>query len=157
MSVLVVDTLLQAGLAVADKIWPDPVKKAEEQRKLIEVYQKGDIAELQAHVELMRAQADINLADAKSGSWFQAGWRPAIGWVGALCLALTYIPKAIVLTYVWVVQANVILSKWDGEGVLVIPQFPPLGIADIIGLLTSMLGIAAMRTYEKKVGVDTRK
>lgn len=156
MSVLVLDTLLEAGLALADRVWPNPKDKAKAQKELLELHQQGDLAKLQAHITLMQSQAEINLADAKSGSFFQAGWRPAIGWVGALCLALTYIPKALVLTYVWTKQTLIIMSKWDGAAELIIPAFPPLGVADIIGLLTSMLGIAALRTYEKQQKIDTK-
>lgn len=152
-----IGALLEAGLAVADKIWPDPVKKAEEQRKLIELHQTGDLAKLNAHVQLMLKQAEINLADAKSGSFFQAGWRPSIGWVGSISLALMYIPKALVMTYIWTYQALTILSQWDGVSVIVMPSFPDLGVTDIIGLLMPMLGVAAMRSYDKKNGIDTKK
>lgn len=156
VAITTLGAILETGLAVAERIWPDPVKRAEEQRKLIELHQRGDLEKLNAHVQLMLKQADINLADAKSGSFFQAGWRPCIGWVGAVILALTYIPKALVITYMWSYHALTILNKWDGTGVLSMPAFPNLGIADIIGLLMSMLGVAAMRSYDKKNGIDTK-
>ena len=97
---LTITALIKAGEMAINRIWPDPTKQAEEQRKLLELSQKGNLAELNAHVELMLKQAEINLADAKSGSWWQSGWRPAIGWVGALSLTLIYIPKALILTYI---------------------------------------------------------
>ena len=112
---------------------------------------------LNAHVTLMFKQAEINLADAKSGNFFQSGWRPAVGWVGVVSLFCMYVPKAIVLTYIWSYQAFTVLERWDGTGNLVLPNFPNLGAADIIGLLGSLLGVAVMRTYEKEKGVDTKK
>lgn len=156
MAITPIDAILETGLAVVERIWPDPIKKAEEQRKLIELHQNGDLAELNAHIELMLKQSDINLADAKSGNFFQSGWRPAIGWVGSISLALMYIPKALVMTYMWSYQALTILNQWDGTGVLHMPAFPDLGVTDIIGLLMSMLGVAAMRSYDKKNNIDTR-
>lgn len=157
MDINPLSAILETGLAVADRIWPDPIKKAEEQRKLIELHQNGDLAKLNAHVQLMLKQAEINLADAKSGSFFQAGWRPSIGWVGSISLALMYIPKALVMTYMWSYQALTILNQWNGTGNLIMPAFPDLGVTDIIGLLMSMLGVAAMRSYDKKHNIDTKK
>ena len=146
----------ELGNSVINKIWPDPVKQAEEQRKLAELYQKGDLEKLNAHGQLMLKQADINLQDAKSSNWFQASWRPAIGWVGAISLALMYIPKAIVQTYIWTYQAITILDDWNGVTELVVPTFPDLGVGDVVGLLMSMLGVAAMRSFDKVKSTDTK-
>lgn len=156
MSLDPITAVLSLGEAAINRIWPDPAKRAEEMRKLKELEQNGDLTKLQAHVQLMLKQAEINLADAKSGSWFQSGWRPAAGWVGVISLFCMYVPKAVVMTYIWSYQAFTILERWDGTGNLVLPAFPNLGAADIIGLLGSLLGVAAMRTYEKKVGVNTK-
>lgn len=46
--------------------------------------------------------------------------------------------------------------KTGSAGNLVLPNFPNLGASDIIGLLGSLLGVSVMRSYEKKVCVDTR-
>lgn len=152
----VIDSLLDIGKSAIERIWPDPIKRAEEMRKLEELHQKGDLAQLDAHVKLMLAQAEINKMDAQSSNKFQSGWRPAIGWVGALSLALMYIPKALVMTYIWTYQALTILNGWDGQTELIIPNFPDLGVSDVIGLLVSMLGVAAMRSFDKAKGTDTK-
>lgn len=144
------------GNTLIEKLWPDPAKQAEEKRKLLEMQQQGNLAELQAHVELMTKQAEINLADAKSSRWFQANWRPAIGWVGALSLALMYIPKALVMTFIWSWQCYALLSAATDVSTITIPAFPDLGVSDIVGLLLSMLGVAGLRSYDKKNGIDTK-
>ena len=146
----------ELGKTAIEKIWPDETKRAEEMRKLEELRQNGNLAELNAHVQLMAKQADINLADAKSGSWFQAGWRPAIGWVGAISLALMYIPKAIVMTFIWTWQCYSMLHGTSDLSSIKLPEFPDLGVSDVIGLLMSMLGVAAMRSYDKTKGIDTK-
>ncbi len=156
MSVDPLTAAFSLGEAAIKRIWPDETKRAEELRKLKELEQNGDLAKLNAHVSLMLKQAEINLADSKSGSFFQSGWRPAVGWVGVVSLFCMYVPKAIVLTYIWSYQAFTVLERWDGTGNLVLPNFPNLGAADIIGLLGSLLGVAVMRTYEKEKGVDTK-
>ena len=156
MDPLSIAALIKAGEMAISRIWPNKQEQAEEQRKLLELAQKGDLSYLSAHVELMLKQAEINLADARSANIFQSSWRPAIGWVGAISLALMYIPKAIVMTYMWSYQAITILNQWDGTGNLIMPMFPDLGVSDIIGLLMSMLGVAAMRSYDKKNNTDTK-
>jgi hypothetical protein len=147
---------LDIGKSLLTRIWPDPKEQAEQLFKLQELHAKGDSEKLNAHVNAMAGQLSINLADAKSGNIFQAGWRPAIGWVGAVSLALMYIPKALVITYIWTYQSIVTLNGWDGVSPLILPVFPDLGVSDIIGLIMSMLGVAAMRSYDKSKGIDTK-
>lgn len=109
-----------------------------------ELDQKGDLA-----------QVDVNKTEAQSSMLFVAGWRPAVGWVGAVSLAAAYIPKAVVLTALWSYQAVVIISAWKGAGTPppVLPAFPDLGLVDILGLLGSMLGMGYMRHKETLAGV----
>jgi hypothetical protein len=146
----------EVGKTVVEKIWPDPTKQAEQLRLLERLRQDGDIAKLNAHVQLMLAQSKINLSDSQSTSAFQRNWRPAIGWVGAVSLALMYIPKALVMTYIWSWQCIVIMQTNTNIYQIQLPVFPDLGVSDIIGLLMSMLGVAAMRSYDKKNGTDTK-
>lgn len=156
MSIAAITGLVEVGKGLIDKFFPDPAQKAEALFKLKELEKKGDLEDLKAYVTLMTGQIEINKIDAQSRSKFQSWWRPSIGWVGAISLALMYIPKALVMTYIWTYQALVILAGWDGISTLSIPSFPDLGVSDIIGLLMSMLGVAAMRSYDKTKNVDTK-
>src|SRR4029077_13306951 len=36
-------------------------------------------------------QADVNIEEIRTGSFFMAGWRPAIGWIGVLALAYQFV------------------------------------------------------------------
>lgn len=151
-----ISAVFELGKTAIEKIWPDPTKRAEQMRMLEELRQSGDIERLNAHVKLMLAQVETNQIDAKSGNPFQAGWRPAIGWVGAVSLALMYIPKAIMMTVIWSWQCIVIMQTNTNIYQIQLPMFPDLGVSDIIGLLMSMLGVAAMRSYDKKNNTDTK-
>lgn len=97
----------------------DPDKAAEVEEKLAA-----------AETALLQAQMSINLEDAKSGNWFQYGWRPFIGWICGLGLAAQYfiIP---------------ILAVFD-----IVPK-APLDFGQLISLVIALLGLGAMRTYEK--------
>lgn len=147
----------ELGKTAIERIWPDPIKRAEELRKLEELHQAGDLATMNAHVQLMLGQIDVNRAEAQHKSLLVAGWRPAVGWVGAVSLALIYWPKAIALTAIWVWQCSVVLGSGADPSMMRLPEFPDLGVSDLIGLLMSMLGIGALRSFEKINHVDTAK
>lgn len=152
MSFNPITAILEIGELAIKRIWPDPERQAEEQRKLAELAQSGNLAELDAQVKLMLGQVEINKIEAQSGSLFIAGWRPAIGWVAAVALALAYIPKAIAMTALWSVSAWAVV-KTGG----VLPEFPDLGLSDLLGLMGSMLGIGIMRSFDKRQGTQTNR
>lgn len=99
---------------------------------------------LAAIEKINEAQNAVNLAEAASSSLFVAGWRPAIGWVCAGALALYYPIRIIVGMIMWVRLA------W---GMDMLPPMPEVGISDILGLVSSLLGMSGIRAFEKKEGV----
>lgn len=66
-----VSAAIQLGTSIIDKIWPDPVKRAEAQLALLELAQKGELAEL-------TARAGIVQTEAASTHWLAANWRPLL-------------------------------------------------------------------------------
>ncbi len=139
-----IGSVLDFGGKLIERLWPDPKQKAEAQQKLAELHESGNLAALAAETGLAQAQLDINKVEAASPKMFIAGWRPAVGWVGVISLALVYWPRAIVLCVVWCIQAYGVLK---GGGA--IPPYPDLGLTDILGLLASLLGMGGLRTAEK--------
>ena len=85
--------------------------------------------------ELALAQIEVLKADAKGG-WFQASWRPLIGWICGLSLGINYMVAPIAA----------------GFGVTI----PQADMSVMMPLLFGMLGIAGMRSYDKKNMVDTK-
>jgi hypothetical protein len=61
-----------------DKVLPDPKMAAEAKFKIIELAQKGELANLEADVKLAIAQTEINKVEA-STDMFRGGWRPFVG------------------------------------------------------------------------------
>ncbi len=53
-----IDAILKIGEKVLDRVLPDPAAKAEAQAKLMELAQKGDLANLQAEVDFARIDAE---------------------------------------------------------------------------------------------------
>jgi len=131
-----ISAALELGTSVINKIWPDPVKQAEEQRKLQELAQKGELEQLNAEVKLLVAQIEINKVEAAHKSIFVAGWRPFIGWVCGL--GLLY---------------NVILAPFLDIW-LTVPEIK----SDLLyPVLLGMLGLGGMRSFEKVKRVSREK
>tara|TARA_B100001094_G_scaffold269825_1_gene274292 strand:- start:313 stop:717 length:405 start_codon:yes stop_codon:yes gene_type:complete len=93
--------------------------------------------------ELAKGQLEVNKVEAAHKSLFVAGWRPAIGWICGLGMASNFILIPI---------ANFVLAL-TGSAVIV----PLLDTGEMMPVLMGMLGLGAMRTYEKKEGVQRDK
>ena len=107
-----------------------PEKKADLQQKAMELeFATGKL------------QADINQEEAKHPNVFVAGWRPAVGWICAFALGYNYILSPLIL---WGFKA---FGRMD-------VQPPSLDIAELMTLLTGMLGFGILRTVEKTQGAQ---
>ena len=81
------------------------------------------------------AQVELNKVEAGHRSIFVAGWRPAIGWVCACGLMFVYV-------------INPIIQWYSG-----IPG-PDMPLDNITELVYGILGLGALRTVEKRMGVS---
>lgn len=138
-----INAIASLGETLINKLWPDPNKRAIELRKLKELEQQGDIAALNAHVQLMVGQLELNKQEAAHKSLFVAGWRPAVGWVCALGLFWAFLLQPIGQ---WVVA-------WAGVQVVV----PVVQLDYLFELLVGMLGMGGLRTFEKLKQVAREK
>ena len=103
-----------------------------------ELDQRGDMA-----------QIEVNKEQARSGSLFVAGPRPAVMWICAGGLAYQYILYPFLLWFWAVAQA----ATWIPAGV--VPP-PAMDISLLLSLLLGLLGLSGFRTYEKQKGIDTK-
>ena len=83
--------------------------------------------------EIDKAQAQINLQDAKSSSLFQSMWRPTLCWVLVLSFSLQYF-------------FSPILAIFDID-------IPQADMSVMMPVLFGVLGLGTLRTYELKTGV----
>lgn len=139
MSLDPISALFDLGKSAIDKIWPDPIKRAEEVRKLEEMRQKGDLAQLDAQVKLLVGQLEINKQEAQHKSIFVAGWRPFVGWCCGFALAYAAIIEPLM-------RFIAKMYGYDGE-------FPIVDTTITMQVLLGMLGLGVMRTREKEKGV----
>ena len=99
-------------------------KQAEIQQKIMEI-------ELAAAT----GQMQINLEEAKSEHLFVSGWRPAVGWIGAIALG-----------YASVLEP---LMTWCATAYGLKVDFPALDTTITMQVLFGILGLGAFRSFDK--------
>ncbi len=125
-------SLLELGSKVIDRVVPD--KEAAEKAK------RDLAAELQSQeFAIMLAQIDVNKEEAKSESVLVAGWRPAVGWIGAFGLGYA----AIIDPFMRFISS--VMFSYTGE-------FPAVDTNITMQILFGILGLGAMRSYDKVKG-----
>lgn len=123
-----ITALIPAVSGILDKFIPD----ADTKNKL--AHDLATMAEKHAQ-ELALAQIEVLKADAK-GNWFQASWRPLIGWICGLSLGINYMVSPIAA----------------GFGVAI----PQADMSVMMPLMFGMLGIGGMRSFDKAKKTDTK-
>ena len=127
MSIL--SSLIEPATKLLDKVIED-----KDQKNAL-AHEIATMAERHAQ-EIAQGQLEVNKVEAAHHSIFVSGWRPAIGWVCAL--GLFY---------------NVILANIIGIWV----DVPEIDTTLLVPVMMGMLGLGAMRSYEKVQGVSREK
>jgi|TARA_A100001015_G_scaffold180556_1_gene200914 hypothetical protein len=82
------------------------------------------------------AQIEVNKVEAASKNWFVAGWRPSVGWVCSLAMMYHFILAPMIQFAVGIAGIQVELPEFD--------------FSQLSTILMAMLGMAGLRTFEKK-------
>lgn len=131
MGIPIIGDIINAAKDLVSEVVVDKDKRDQVN---LELARLGDQAQARLD-EQLQAQIEVNKVEAASGSIFVAGWRPAIGWVGAAALAYSFIVSPFI--GIWV------------------KDVPTLQYEYLMTIITAMLGIGGMRTFEKVKGVST--
>lgn len=113
-----------------DKIFPDANQKAQAQA----AFQTLQATE---EFQLLAGQLQINLAEASSTNWWVAAWRPASGWCCVFALFIQFVVTPI------------------GHAIGI--NISTLDTGPLITMLLSLLGIAGLRTYEKRTDSEANR
>ena len=128
-----IDKLIGPVTGLLDKFIEDKDQKA----KL--AHEVATMAQRHAQ-ELAKAQLEVNKAEAQQKSIFVSGWRPAVGW----CCVFGMMGNFMVIPF-----ANFVLALLEID-----VSVPLIDTATMMPVLMGMLGLGAMRTYEKRTGVS---
>jgi hypothetical protein len=120
--------ILETGLKVIDELYDSPEEKRQAELTLEKIEAK-----------LKEKQINVNIAEAKHKNIFVSGWRPAIGWVGAFALMFEFILSPAIEWY----------SKFSGLNLTA----PEIQTGPLLAIVTSMLGVASLRSFEKSKGL----
>lgn len=145
MNLLGIGSVIDAVGKVADSLITTDKERLEmaiEQRKL-------DLEEKRIDQATDLAQVEVNKIEAASTSVFVAGWRPAIGWIGAAAMAYQFLLYPLCL-WAW--------TYLQGTGWIPAELKPPpvLDADQLWVILSGILGIAGMRSFEKTKGVAAK-
>jgi hypothetical protein len=139
MNLLGVGSIIEAvGKIAGDLITTDKerLEMEVEQRKL-------DLEEKRINQATDLAQLEVNKEEAKSSSFFVSGWRPFIGWG----CGIAFIYSALIEPICRFVATTIFL--YNGS-------FPVIDSDLTMQVMLGMLGLGAMRSYEKKSGVASK-
>tara|TARA_B110000503_G_scaffold50010_1_gene81097 strand:+ start:178 stop:555 length:378 start_codon:yes stop_codon:yes gene_type:complete len=122
-------SLIAPVTSLLDKFIPDADTKQKIAHEIATMSQK--------HAqELAKGQLEVNKTEAAHKSLLVAGWRPAIGWICGLSLLYS-------------TMLSPILGIWF--------TVPPVNDELLSTVLMGMLGLGAMRSFEKYKGVQREK
>ena len=116
---------------------------------------KIDLALQQLEQASRDGQIQINKIEAAHKSLFIAGWRPFIGWTSGAGVAYAFVIKPFLD---WALKIYISFSdnNFTPEQMSAL-QPVSLDLGTLLALITSLLGMAGLRTYEKRKGVSREK
>lgn len=132
---MVIDSVLDIGSKVIDRLWPDPAKRDAAKLELFKLQQSGEL-------QVIEQQLKINAAEAASLNPFNSGWRPGLGWICVAAFGMNFVAAPIVNWAVLLAGKQIV--------------FPVLDMTEIMPVLIGMLGLAGIRSYEKVQGVASK-
>jgi len=124
-----VEKLIPSVAGVLDKVIPDKDLKAKLAHEIATMAEKNS-------QQIVLKQLEILKADAQ-GNWFQASWRPLIGWIAGISLGINYMISPIAQGFGYVI--------------------PQADMSVMMPLLLGMLGIGGMRSFDKFNKTDSKK
>jgi len=131
MNPLLLAPLLDVGKTLLDRFIPDPEAKRAAEAEFLKMAMEGELKQV-------IAQLEINAREAAHPSIFVAGWRPFFGWAGGF-------------GFVYATVGQPLLAWW--ATIKGWPTPPTLNLDLLWAVITGLLGIGGLRTFEKTKGV----
>lgn len=132
MNPLILGPVLEVGKSLVERFFPDKEEARKAEAEFMKMAMDGELKQI-------IAQLEINAKEAAHPSVFVAGWRPFFGWAGGIGFVYSVIAQPMLA---W-------LSAIKGW-----PVPPELSLDLLWVVVTGMLGIGGMRSFEKSKGVS---
>jgi hypothetical protein len=132
MNPILVAPLLEFGQSLLNRFFPNEEERRKAEAEFLKDAMDGELKQV-------IAQLQINAQEAAHPSIWVAGWRPFFGWSGGA-------------GFVYATMLQPLLTWW--ASIKGWPAPPTLNIDLLWVVITGMLGIGGLRTYEKAKGVS---
>ena len=134
-----VGSVFGALTGLIDDLFTSDEERAAAKLRLMQLHQSGALAQLK-----------VNANEASHKSLFVAGWRPFIGWVCGVAFAYNFVFYPLLQFGAWV---------WFQYGGVAFPveTLPVLDLSTMMPVLLGMLGLGAMRSFEKSRGIASER
>jgi hypothetical protein len=127
--------VLEIGKTLLERFIPDPEKKREAEMEMFRMAADGELKQV-------IAQLEINAREAQHPSLFVAGGRPFFLWIGG----------GVGFRYAVLLQPMLTwLARIEGW-----PEPPTTDVDLLWVVITGLLGLGSMRSFEKTKGVATK-
>lgn len=131
MNPLIVTPVLEIGRTLIDRFFPNKEEARKAEAEFLTMAAEGELKQV-------IAQLEINAREAAHPSIWVAGWRPFFGWAGGA-------------GFIYATILQPLLAWWAAVKGLPVP--PTLNMDLLWVVITGMLGIGGLRTFEKSKGV----
>jgi hypothetical protein len=131
MNPLLLGPLLDFGKDILGRFFPDEGDRRKAEAEFLKLAMDGELKQV-------IAQLQINAQEAAHPSIWVAGWRPFFGWGGGLGFLYAVLAQPLLAWYS-------AIRGW--------PTPPVLNIDLLVVVISGMLGIGGMRTWEKNKGL----
>lgn len=133
MNPLLIGPILEIGKTLLDRFGPeDKAARAQAEADFLKMAAEGELKQV-------IAQLEINAREAQHPSMWVAGWRPYFGWVGGTAFAYVGLVKPVLH---WIA----LIKGW--------PAPPDIDTEFLWVVVSGLLGIGGLRTFEKRSGVS---
>lgn len=132
MNPLIVTPVLEIGRTLIDRFFPNKEEARKAEAEFLTMAAEGELKQV-------IAQLEINAREAVHPSIWVAGWRPFFGWAGGA-------------GFVYATILQPLLAWWAAIKGYPVP--PALNLDLLWVVVTGMLGIGGLRTFEKTKNVS---
>ncbi len=125
---------------IIDRVIPDPKAAADAKMEVLKLQINDSQFTAKIANDLVQSQLDINKIEAASPNLFVSGGRPFILWICGLIFAANYLIIP-VTSYILTILGHPVI------------EMPKLDMGEMMPVLGGLLGLGAMRSYERVKGV----
>lgn len=134
MNPLILGPILELGGEMIRRFFPDKEEARKAEVEFLRLAAEGELKQI-------IAQLEVNAKEAAHPSIWVAGWRPFFGWAGGV-------------GFIYAVMIQPMLAWYATINLIPVP--PELNLDLLWVVVTGMLGIGGLRTFEKTKGVATK-